>query len=140
LSPKSTYRIDNERPRIPSGERCIMLKELWGRVRGFFSPQLSDEELQQHLERLRKEAPTPVFWMLGKTQSGKTSIVRYLTGAERAEIGKGYQPCTRFSSRYVFPMEQTPLLCFLDTRGLDEPSYDPAEDIASFDAETHVVI
>jgi uncharacterized protein (DUF697 family)/predicted GTPase len=117
-----------------------MIGNLWGRVRRLFSPALGDDEIRDHLDRLRKEAPTPVFWMVGKTQSGKTSLVRYLTGAERAEIGKGFQPCTRFSNKYVFPSEQAPLLCFLDTRGLDEPGYDPAEDIARFDSEAHVVL
>jgi uncharacterized protein (DUF697 family) len=117
-----------------------MLDKLWQRVRGAFSPRLSDEELGPHLERLRQRAPVPVFWLLGKTQSGKTSVVRYLTGAERAEIGKGYKPCTRFSGKYDFPTEQAPLLTFLDTRGLDEPGYDPAEDLARFNDEAHVVL
>jgi uncharacterized protein (DUF697 family)/predicted GTPase len=117
-----------------------MLGNLWGRVRRLVFPRLSDEEIREHMERVRKEAPTPVFWLVGKTQSGKTSIVRYLTGAERAEIGKGFQPCTRFSSKYTFPSDQAPLLCFLDTRGLDEPGYDPAEDIARFEGEAHVVL
>jgi uncharacterized protein (DUF697 family) len=31
-------------------------------------------------------------------------------------------------------------MSFLDTRGLDEPSYDPAEDIAALDHQAHVVI
>jgi uncharacterized protein (DUF697 family) len=117
-----------------------MLEKLWQRVKGAFSPRLSDEELRPHLDRLRQQTPVPVFWLLGKTQSGKTSLVRYLTGAERAEIGKGYQPCTRFSSKYDFPTEQAPLLTFLDTRGLDEPGYDAAEDLAKFHDEAHVVL
>ena len=36
--------------------------------------------------------------------------------------------------------EETPLLSFRDTRGLDEPGYDPAEDIAAFNNEAHVVL
>lgn len=94
----------------------------------------------QQLEQLREKTPVPVFWLLGRTQSGKTSIVRYLTGAERAEIGKGYQPCTRFSARYHFPIEEAPLLTFLDTRGLDEPGYDAAVDLAQFNDEAHLVL
>ena len=82
----------------------------------------------------------PVFWLFGKTQSGKTSVIKYLTGADRAEIGKGFQPCTRFSSLYQFPTPEAPLATFLDTRGLDEPGYDPAEDLARFNNEAHVVI
>ena len=82
----------------------------------------------------------PVFWLFGKTQSGKTSIIKYLTGADEAEIGQGFRPCTRFSQPYQFPTAEAPLLTFLDTRGLDEPGYDPAEDLAQFNTQAHVVI
>jgi uncharacterized protein (DUF697 family)/predicted GTPase len=117
-----------------------MLRDWWQVVKGVFRPRVSEEELKQHLDELRQKAPVPVIWLLGKTQSGKTSIIRYLTGAERAEIGRGFQPCTRFSSRYAFPTEQAPLLTFLDTRGLDEPGYDAGEDIANFSGQAHVVV
>ena len=117
-----------------------MFRKLWDRTRRLFSPAFRENELREHLDALRQKVPVPVFWMLGKTQSGKTSLVRYLTGAERAEIGKGYQPCTRFSVQYKFPSEQAPLLTFLDTRGLDEPGYDAAEDLAKFNEEAHVVL
>jgi uncharacterized protein (DUF697 family) len=117
-----------------------MLGKLWERTRQLFSPSIREEEIRQHLDALRQHVPVPVFWLFGKTQSGKTSLVRYLTGADRAEIGKGYQACTRFSVRYRFPSELAPLLTFLDTRGLDEPGYDAAEDIAAFNDEAHVVL
>src|SRR5262249_38730871 len=52
----------------------------------------------------------------------------------------GFQPCTRFSRFYDFPNAEAPLLRFLDTRGVDEPGYDPAEDMAKFGASAHVVI
>src|SRR5262249_31615507 len=38
------------------------------------------------------------------------------------------------------PTELAPLLTFLDTRGLDEPGYDAAVDIALFNDEAHVVL
>src|ERR687888_1145815 len=85
-------------------------------------------------------ANAPVFWLLGKTQSGKTSVIKYLTGADQAEIGRGFRPCTRFSREYQFPTAEAPLITFLDTRGLDEPGYDPAEDLVRFHASAHVVI
>jgi uncharacterized protein (DUF697 family) len=84
--------------------------------------------------------PVPVFWLFGKTQSGKTSVIKYLTGADQAEIGKGFQPCTRFSREYQFPLREAPLMVFLDTRGLDEPGYDPAEDLARFNEQAHVLV
>jgi uncharacterized protein (DUF697 family) len=103
----------------------------------WFPPQA---ELQERLEELRKKAPTPVFWLFGKTQTGKTTIVKYLTGADDAEIGAGFKPTTRYSREYQFPTADAPLLNFLDTRGLDEPGYDSAEDIARFHERAHVVV
>lgn len=95
---------------------------------------------RQRLERLRERTPVPVFWLFGKTQSGKTSIIKFLTGADEAEIGQGYQPCTRFSRRYDFPNPEAPLLSFLDTRGVDEDGYEPGEDLARFNDQAHVVL
>lgn len=105
-----------------------------------FSTQEHDRRLQARLEQLRQQAPTPVFWLFGRTQSGKTSLIKYLTGAEEAEIGQGFRPCTRFSRSYQFPTAEAPLITFLDTRGMDEPGYDPAEDLAQFDSSAHVMI
>src|SRR6516165_9144607 len=99
-----------------------------------------DERLQKRLEILRRHTPIPVFWLFGKTQSGKTSLIKYLTGAEEAEIGQGFRPCTRFSREYQFPTPEAPLLTFVDTRGVDEPGYDPAEDLARFNEMAYVVI
>jgi uncharacterized protein (DUF697 family) len=67
-------------------------------------------------------------------------LIRYLTGAEDAAIGQGFRPCTRFSREYHFPTADTPLLTFLDTRGVEEPGYDPAEDLARFDDQAHIVV
>jgi uncharacterized protein (DUF697 family) len=113
---------------------------MFERVKTLFSPAQREQRLQEHLDKLREKLPVPVFWLFGKTQSGKTSIIKYMTGADNAEIGRGFQPCTRFSRLYQFPTAETPLLSFLDTRGLDEPGYDPTEDLARFNHETHLVI
>ena len=98
------------------------------------------EEFEQRMDRLVKQTPLPVFWLLGKTQSGKTSIVKFLTGAATAEIGRGFKPCTRFSQKYHFPGAEAPLLTFLDTRSLEEPGYDAADDLTAFNSQAHVVI
>lgn len=113
---------------------------MFERLKRLFSSAPRDVELHQRLAELRHRAPVPVFWLFGKTQSGKTSIIKYLTGAEDAEIGHGFKPCTRFSREYDFPSDDAPLITFLDTRGMDEPGYDPAEDLAKFGDMTHVVI
>ncbi|HNM00679.1 MAG TPA: GTPase domain-containing protein, partial [Nitrosomonas sp.] len=91
-------------------------------------PKIDEAALDASLRQVRQKIPLPVFWLIGKTQSGKTSIIHALTGSEAAEIGNGLQPCTRFSSFYDFPA-QMPVVRFLDTRGLGEIDYDPSEDI-----------
>src|SRR5690242_20111268 len=105
-----------------------MLDRIKDTLRSWFSTKEHDAALQQRLEDLRTRVPVPVFWLLGKTQSGKTSIIKALTGADDAEVGHGFRPCTRTSRRYDFPSPEAALLTFIDTRGLDEPGYDPAED------------
>ncbi|HEX4608059.1 MAG TPA: DUF697 domain-containing protein [Urbifossiella sp.] len=117
------------------------MSRIWDVVRRIATGDNSPPpDLDATLTELRAKTPAPVFWLLGKTQSGKTSITRYLTGADEAVIGSGYRPCTRTSRRFQFPTPEAPLLEFLDTRGVDEPGYDPAEDIAAFDPIAHVVI
>ena len=110
----------------------------WTRLANLF--RADDPQLEARLADARKRAATPVFWLFGRTQSGKTSIIKYLTGADDAEVGSGFRPCTRFSREYPFPNAEAPLLDFLDTRGLDEPGYDPAEDIQKFHDRAHVVV
>ncbi|MCE9531302.1 MAG: DUF697 domain-containing protein [Planctomycetes bacterium] len=105
-----------------------------------FSASGREKEAQERLAEARRRTPVPVLWLFGKTQSGKSSIVKFLTGATEAEIGTGFRPCTRFSRTYDFPTAEAPILSFLDTRGLDEPGYEPDEDIAKFDDTAHLVL
>src|SRR5579871_2658760 len=111
------------------------IQRWWDRER-----ERTDVEMRDRLAKLRQQEPIPVFWLFGKTQTGKTTVIRYLTGASDAEIGDGFQACTRFSRRYDFPSQEAKLLQFLDTRGLDEPGYDPAEDLDQINDSAHVVI
>jgi len=83
------------------------------------------------------DVPLPTLWLLGKTGAGKSSIVRALTGA--GEVGSGFTPCTRTAMSFDFPAE-TPVLRFLDTRGLGETGYDPAEDLAEAERGSHMVL
>lgn len=110
----------------------------WRRVRNWARGE--SPAADQKLEQVRAKTPAPVLWLFGKTQSGKTSLVRYLTGATDAEIGSGFRPCTRFSRMYPFPTDDAPVFTFLDTRGVDEPGYDPAEDLKQFDSQAHVML
>ena len=81
----------------------------------------------------------PVVWLLGKVQSGKTSIIRELTQAGNAEIGSGFRACTRTARVFDFPGE-APIIRFLDTRGLGEVAYDPKEDIGFCEGRSHLIL
>jgi uncharacterized protein (DUF697 family) len=113
---------------------------MFDKFKTLFSTEQRDAQLRRRLDELRQKTPVPVFWLYGKTQSGKTSLIKYLTGAEDAEIGHGFRPTTRFSRTYQSPTAEAPLLTFIDTRGVDEPGYDPREDLAQFDEAAHVVL
>ena len=87
----------------------------------------------------KARANAPVVWLIGKVQSGKSSIVRTLTGASAAEIGTGYKACTRTARVFDFPAG-APMIRFLDTRGLGEAAYDPADDIAFGEGQAHLIL
>jgi len=116
------------------------LRQAWQVLRRMWNTDELPADLQQELGELRTRVPAPVFWLFGKTQSGKSSIVRYLSGADDAVIGSGFRPCTRTSREFPFPSPEIPLLTFLDTRGVDEPGYDPAEDLAAFEGRAHLMV
>ncbi len=113
------------------------LKHAWNNVR---APRVSEDRLNQWVEQVRRDLPAPVFWLLGKAQSGKTSIIRAITGSSRAEIGCGFRPCTRTAQIYSFPSEGECLVRFLDTRGLGEVEYDPAEDVRVLEQQAHCLV
>lgn len=108
--------------------------DLWTAV---MKPGASPREAEAIAVTARENAT--VVWLVGKVQSGKTSIVRALTGCTDAEIGTGYAPCTRTSRVFDFPPE-APVIRFLDTRGLGEARYDPTEDIAFAEKQSHLLV
>ena len=81
----------------------------------------------------------PTLWLLGKTGSGKSSLIQTITADSDLEIGNGFEPCTSTSQAYSYP-KATPLLRFLDTRGLSEADYDPAEDIEVSSQQSHALL
>ncbi len=106
----------------------------------FLTPKLPDDILHERLHQSLQQSPIPAIWLLGKTQSGKSSIVHALTGSSYAEIGQGFRPCTRQSASYDFPDAETAFVRFIDTRGLGEAAYDPAEDIAYCMNQAHLLM
>lgn len=116
-------------------------KQIWKTVwEQLASPKVDEVALENCLKQVWRDLPVPVFWLLGKAQSGKTSLIRALTENTRAEIGNGIRPCTRTACVYPFPSEEDCIVRFLDTRGLGEVNYDPAEDLAAFQDQAHLLI
>ena len=112
----------------------------WSNVsQAVFNPRIDERELEGLLREARARQQIPVLWLLGRAQSGKSTIVRALTGSPRADIGSGYRACTRTASLYDYPAAM-PLVRFLDTRGLGEVDYDPAEDIAFCEGQSHLIV
>ena len=103
-------------------------------------PKSTREKLDDRLRAAKSALPPPVIWLLGKAQSGKTSLVHAMTGSSRAEIGSGFRPCTRAARMYSFPSEEECFLRFLDTRGLGEAGQDAAAEIPRLEAAADLIV
>lgn len=81
---------------------------------------VSDEQLAEILQTVREQLPTTEVWLLGKPQSGKSSIVCGLTGVSAEIVGQGFRPHTQHTQRYAYPSDDLPWLVFTDTVGLGD--------------------
>jgi uncharacterized protein (DUF697 family)/predicted GTPase len=86
---------------------------------------VSEADLQGLLEQVRQSLPTTEVILIGKAQTGKSSIIRALTGASAEIIGQGFRPHTAHTQQYAYPTDDLPLLNFIDTVGLGEGLKDP---------------
>lgn len=117
-----------------------LLDRLWKSIsEALFAPADREGATTLADARERAQANALVVWLLGKTGAGKTAIVAALTGDPRAEVGQGFEPCTRTAAFYDVPPE-APLLRFLDTRGLGEVNYDPIADMAWCEEQSHLLL
>ncbi len=87
--------------------------------------QVSETDLQQLLEQVRQGLPTTEVILIGKAQTGKSSVIRAMTGASVEIVGQGFRPHTAHTQRYAYPTEDLTLLSFIDTVGLGEGLKDP---------------
>ncbi len=99
-------------------EKRLPLKDFSKYTTKWFS--VSDEEIAQILAQIREQLPTTEALLIGKPQSGKSSIVRGLTGVSSDIVGQGFRPHTQHTERYAYPSEELPLLVFTDTVGLGD--------------------
>ena len=100
----------------------LSLDHLTQRVLNWFV--VDDAQVARILEQVRSELPTTEAWLIGKPQSGKSSVVRGLTGVSADIIGQGFRPHTQHTQRYAYPSDDLPLLLFTDTVGLGDVERD----------------
>jgi len=86
--------------------------------------RVNEEQIAEILDRVRSELPTTEALLIGKPQTGKSSIVRGLTGGSAEIVGQGFRPHTQHTERYAYPSEDLPLLIFTDTVGLGDVQQD----------------
>lgn len=96
----------------------IPLEQLTQRFLRWFA--VDDDQVANILEKIRQELPTTEAWLIGKPQSGKSSVIRGLTGVSADIIGQGFRPHTQHTQRYAYPSDDLPLLLFTDTVGLGD--------------------
>lgn len=109
---------------------------MFEKIKNAINPS-QNPDLTQARDVQRQHLPT--LWLLGKTGSGKSSLVHAITGESHIEIGNGFEPCTLTASSYTFP-KQSPLLRFMDTRGLAESGYDASQDIEQALSASHGIV
>jgi uncharacterized protein (DUF697 family) len=109
-------------------------------IQQILQPGIDQARFDAAMDAIRKGSTLPVLWLLGKTQSGKSSIIQALTGSTAAEIGQGFKACTRTAAIFDFPDGETAFVRFLDTRGLGEVGYDPIDDMAYCEARSCLLI
>ncbi len=81
---------------------------------------IDEAQVAEILATVRAELPTTEALLIGKPQSGKSSIVRGLTGVSAEIVGQGFRPHTQNTQRYAYPSQELPLLIFTDTVGLGD--------------------
>lgn len=116
-----------------------MRQRLWKAIGEALFSDPDNAVAREEAAQVDAQRVAPVVWLLGKTGAGKTAIVVALTGDPGAEVAAEFAPCTRTATFYDLPPE-APLLRFLDTRGLGDVGYDPAEDIAWCERRAHLLL
>ncbi|WP_229642993.1 YcjF family protein [Waterburya agarophytonicola] len=96
---------------------------------------VSDEQVAEIITTIRDKLPTTEALLIGKPQSGKSSIVRGLTGVSAEIVGQGFRPHTQNTERYAYPSDDLPLLIFTDTVGLGDINNDTQNIVEELEEE-----
>jgi uncharacterized protein (DUF697 family)/predicted GTPase len=108
---------------------------------------VDETQIAEILASVRSQLPTTEALLIGKPQTGKSSIVRGITGVSAEIVGQGFRPHTQSTQRYAYPSSELPLLIFTDTVGLGDIDRDTnsliQELTTDLDTETsrpHIII
>lgn len=96
---------------------------------------VDDQQIAEILAAVRQQLPTTEAVLIGKPQTGKSSIVRGLTGVSAEIVGQGFKPHTQNTQRYAYPSEDLPLLIFTDTVGLGDIAHSADDILAELTAD-----
>ena len=75
---------------------------------------------RQDIAKVRAELPTTAVILIGKPQTGKSSIIRGLTGFSAEIVPQGFRPHTQHTESYAYASDDLLLLIFTDTVGLGD--------------------
>lgn len=131
LNPKSWFSTDPAKQLLKTAQNIMLPLRKGGESLGQYF-QVDEQEVAAILERVRSTLPSTEVILIGKPQSGKSSIIRSLTGATVDIIGQGFRPHTAHTQQYAYPTEELPLIYFTDTMGLGEAQERPADSITEF--------
>lgn len=108
--------------KVTSVAQVISLEQITQSLVQWFS--VNEDQVSAILDTVRAKLPTTEALLIGKPQSGKSSIVRGLTGVSAEIVGQGFRPHTQHTERYAYPDFDLPLLIFTDTVGLGDVNQD----------------
>ena len=91
-----------------------MMTLFWDRI---WTSIKSEREGVAEVPSAAAEPLLPAIWLVGKAGSGKSSIIKAMTGDGDIAIGNGYEPCTSETCEIRFPQDD-PVLRFMDTKGV----------------------
>jgi uncharacterized protein (DUF697 family)/predicted GTPase len=109
------------------------LQPILEKITGWFT--VDSNQISLILSKLRDRLPTTEVLLVGKPQTGKSSVVRSLTGISAAAVGQGFRPHTDHTQRYTYPTTDLPLLVFTDTVGLGESQVETTAVTQELEAE-----
>lgn len=117
--------LEQVRDGIAETTKRVSIEPMAKTVQGWF--RVDETEVEEILKKVRSELPTTEALLVGKPQSGKSSVVRGLTGVSAEIVGQGFRPHTQHTQQYQYPTEELPLLIFTDTVGLGDGTQETSE-------------